>query len=62
MCELELDFIECGWCGEKFSKKNDAINWYEIGFLCDDCEESMDDKTGYCSAYCQLSGICDHSC
>jgi hypothetical protein len=30
--------------------------------LCDDCINSYDNKTGYCSLDCCISGRCDESC
>jgi hypothetical protein len=30
--------------------------------LCPDCAEAYDNKTGYCSLECCITGKCDESC
>lgn len=57
-----MDIIQCGWCEDKFLPNKDTFHAYEIGRICVDCENGMEDKTGYCSSMCQLSGECDESC
>lgn len=31
-------------------------------YICESCIDDLDDKTGYCSIYCQLGQGCDESC
>jgi len=51
------------WCigCEEFTDNLD--NWNSKGYdLCDDCNDKFEDKTGYCSLQCCLSGYCDQTC
>lgn len=31
-------------------------------YLCEECEQTLDNKSGYCSIDCQLGYGCDGSC
>ena len=35
------DFIECEWCGQKYSK-SDLINTEEYGCLCEQCKDYLE--------------------
>ena len=35
---------------------------YDVGFVCQNCLDRAENKTGYCSMSCQLFGTCDGSC
>ena len=30
--------------------------------ICKDCLDNYEDKTGYCSVHCRITGVCDESC
>lgn len=52
---------ECWNCSETDETK---LHWQASleDYLCETCENSGDNKTGYCSMFCQLTGECDNSC
>lgn len=52
----------CAHCGDP--AETVKVGGHEID-LCADCETAYwlgDDKTGYCSVSCIISGQCDESC
>lgn len=49
--------IACEYCEEL-----DNLDEWEGYTLCEDCIEVYDNKTGYCSLDCCISGNCDQSC
>ena len=50
----------CKGCEEWTDKLED---WNGDGVeLCEGCCEKYDNRTGYCSFDCCISGICDQSC
>lgn len=54
---------ECEVCGnvdQDIPETGEVI--YDIGYVCRDCLDKADNKTGYCSVQCQLWGVCDGSC
>lgn len=54
--------IICAWCEKEKSEENSQA-LYEIGRVCEQCiDENYENKTGYCSAMCCMSGSCDQSC
>jgi hypothetical protein len=53
--------LECQVC-EAMVDRNHGEGIYDVGFVCEECLEKADNKTGYCSMYCQLFGSCDGSC
>ena len=48
----------CEYCEDE-GKKLFRTDRY---LLCEDCSDKYDNKTGYCSLYCCVSGHCDGSC
>ncbi len=55
---ININKIPCDYCGEV----EETINSVAEHMLCDECESIYDDKTGYCSLDCCMSGKCDGSC
>lgn len=51
--------IICEYCDKEFVPEYYYHKEYNI---CDDCLDSKEDKTGYCSATCRITGSCDDSC
>lgn len=51
----------CEWCDEEISPdyKYVGSNGYT---LCEECDSKYDNKTGYCSLSCCITGECDDSC
>lgn len=47
----------CAWCEDVPATNED----YNVP-LCDDCTFIYDNKTGFCSLHCCMSGQCDDSC
>jgi hypothetical protein len=39
-----------------------ATRYIHDAWLCDECADAYDNKTGYCSLYCCVTGNCDESC
>jgi len=50
---------ECSLCDNIGHAGGDV---YEFGFVCNECLDKAENRTGYCSMYCQLTGECDGSC
>lgn len=51
-------YIDCG-------KELHPDNMEYVGdgcYVCKGCFEKIENKTGYCSIWCQLGGSCDGSC
>lgn len=53
--------ICCGWC-EVLHDTETMVEAGEFGLICQECDDTRDNKSGYCSMNCQLSGNCDGSC
>ena len=55
--------IDCECCDQS-KPKEDFYCTYEYSDVqvCNVCEETLDNKTGYCSIACRMSGNCDGSC
>lgn len=49
----------CECCDVRFFQK-DILSRDPV--VCYNCGEHLEDKTGYCSMSCRLSGVCDGSC
>lgn len=54
---------KCDVC-DKTKPENEMYTvWSYDGYkLCNDCEEQLENKTGYCSVACRITGSCDESC
>lgn len=52
--------MECEIC-EKDKQESEIYGSVHY-VVCLDCEESLENKTGYCSLYCRMTGECDESC
>lgn len=55
--------IRCDWCEE--TKEDVKLIEYCNRYLCNSCLDiynNGEDKTGYCSFDCIMSGRCDESC
>lgn len=51
------------WCIGCEEYTDNLDNWGTNGvMLCEYCNEKYENKTGYCSLDCCLSGRCDQSC
>lgn len=48
----------CQGCDEFVDK---IFNDYGYN-LCEECNNNYDNKTGYCSLFCCVTGQCDESC
>lgn len=57
---FEVNVLEpaCEYCGSF----EDVTNEFKHFKLCGECNETYDDKTGYCSLYCCIENRCDDSC
>lgn len=51
------DIKLCAYCQAPAQEENE----FSVP-LCKECTEAYDDKTGYCSLECCISGNCDGSC
>jgi hypothetical protein len=51
---------KCEHCEEAGAVRRNEIKGEPV--LCDDCYLAYDDKTGYCSLDCCITGKCDESC
>lgn len=49
----------CDHCEEQCDNVSVQYRNYK---LCDDCNDKYDDKTGFCSLYCCVTGTCDEVC
>ena len=49
----------CEDCKKKLSLNKRCSPEYDI---CNDCLDNYENKTGYCSVYCRITGRCDESC
>ena len=56
--EIKKSILICEHCESTLNVTNEYKNY----FLCEDCNEIYDDKTGYCSFYCCIENRCDDSC
>jgi hypothetical protein len=52
-------YCECQTNNTEKSTYDEVSKW---AVLCDDCISNFEDKTGYCSIDCCVSGRCDESC
>lgn len=50
----------CDHCGAEGAKPTTWLN--KDYHLCDDCANAYEDKTGFCSLHCCVTGNCDESC
>lgn len=57
---MEDEIKSCEYCDDKPAEQRTDIKGRP--FLCDDCYEAYDNKTGHCSLDCCISGKCDDSC
>ena len=58
---LIMKEFNCTLCGED-KKEKSPTSHPEVGYICDECEWSLPDPTGFCSLECRLGGECDDSC
>lgn len=58
---LQQDEKVCDYCGSPAPNWKDSQKIVHYN-LCDACFEAYDNKTGYCSLDCCISGSCDESC
>jgi hypothetical protein len=49
----------CIYCEEEIKQDYESSN--NIG-LCEECDNAYENKTGYCSLECCISGYCDQTC
>lgn len=54
-----MNEIKCDHCGDPATERKDLKG---APVLCDECYAAYDNKTGYCSLECCISGKCDESC
>ena len=58
-------FCEYADCGREFNLRDmEKMADGEGGYIyvCNSCQDRMDDQTGFCSMSCQLGYGCDDSC
>lgn len=56
----EIKTSKCDYCGDDVNPESSQhIAGYK---LCDECLDAYDNKTGFCSLDCCISGNCDESC
>ncbi len=61
---------KCCWCDSEFEAENEPDRFYGLDdgdgdgppYLCHNCFERADNKSGDCSIVCGLIGECDGSC
>jgi hypothetical protein len=51
---------KCAYCDAENAEKREDLKCDPI--LCDECYAAYDDRTGFCSLDCCISGHCDDSC
>ncbi len=57
---MKENYFVCEDCGKKLQIRERCDPDFNI---CDNClNENYEDKTGYCSVYCRITGRCDESC
>jgi hypothetical protein len=49
----------CDDCGKELDVSKRCSPAWDI---CDDCLDNYDNKTGYCSVDCMITGMCDETC
>ena len=57
----EVVKFKCEVCEKSYKVRDLFVNNGDY-CICDDCESGLEDKTGYCSLNCRLSGFCDQTC
>jgi hypothetical protein len=61
---MNRDIVEgksfvCDDCKKELPVKERCDEDFDV---CKKCLDNYENKTGYCSAYCRISGNCDESC